>query len=841
MNKNRPTSRKVTHSGGGTGVHKTGAGRGGGPAGSGGFFGGGSGASGHGGSGHSNHSSGGHGGSGSSSHSSHGSGGSNHSSHGASSHSSGYSSGGGRPVVRSKGGILTIIVMILAVVFGGGGLAMNGLGGGDDYQNILSSGNGSYNGWFSSDAGTGNTGVLNTNVSEEARAKYTKIKGGGADTNTIMVYMCGTDLESRSGMATSDLNEMISATVGRNVNLIVYTGGCSKWRNNTVSSRHNQIWQIRGGNIKCLVENAGSDSMTKAATLTSFIRWAAKNFPANRMDLIFWDHGGGSISGYGYDEKFPRTGSMTLGNINKALKDAGIKYDFIGFDACLMATAETALMLDQYADYLIGSEETEPGIGWYYTNWLTNLSADPSMETLQIGKQIADDFTKTCAKKCPGQSTTLSLTDLSELSQTMPDKLNAFAEDAADKISGGQYQQVATARGSSKEFARSNGIDQIDLAHFASLMDTTQGRELTKTLVEAVKYNRTSGNTANAYGLSIYFPYKKLGKVDSMTNTYQQIGMDDDYTACIRQFAQMQTCGQAVSGGSTNPFEMLGLTGSTGSYGSTGGQTLTGQAMQTLVSQLLSGSFKDFKSLGIDGLNASNTGYLSEDALDPAQVTDYISDNNITSEDLAWQKNGNGEACIQLSEEQWDLIESADKTILYDDGDGYIEMGLDNAYDFDDDGNLLPEKTKTWISIDGQPVAYYHTETLDFEDGSYSISGYAPVVYNGKDAHLILTFDSAHEDGYIAGVQFDYDEDVTQTSAKSLTSLAEGDQIKFLGDFYSYKGHFKDKYQLGRTWTVDDPEHVTITNTDLGSGDSTILYKFTDIYGQEYWTPALQD
>ena len=92
-----------------------------------------------------------------------------------------------------------------------------------------------------------------------------------------------------------------------------------------------------------------------------------------------------------------------------------------------MATAETALVVGNYADYLIGSEETEPGIGWYYTNWLSALSSDTSMPTLQIGKLIADDFTSQCAKKCPGQSTTLSITDLAELSQTLPDKLGDFA------------------------------------------------------------------------------------------------------------------------------------------------------------------------------------------------------------------------------------------------------------------------------------------------------------------------------------------------------------------------------------------------------------------------------
>ena len=94
---------------------------------------------------------------------------------------------------------------------------------------------------------------------------------------------------------------------------------------------------------------------------------------------------------------------MDLAEISSALKNAGIKYDFIGFDACLMGSLETDLMAAQYADYLIGSEETEPGIGWYYTDWLTALSKNTSMPTLDIGKQIIDDFVDTCARQCAGQ------------------------------------------------------------------------------------------------------------------------------------------------------------------------------------------------------------------------------------------------------------------------------------------------------------------------------------------------------------------------------------------------------------------------------------------------------
>ncbi|MBP3579561.1 MAG: peptidase C11, partial [Lachnospiraceae bacterium] len=247
-----------------------------------------------------------------------------------------------------------------------------------------------------------NTGKLNGDVDIAARDKRTVIKGKGKDEVTIMVYMCGTDLESKYGMGTSDLQEMLGADLGDNVNLIVYTGGCKQWKNNVVSNSDNQIYQVVDGKLKVLDKDAGEVAMTDPDTLVDFIKYCDKKFPANRNMLIFWDHGGGSISGYGYDEKFARVGSMDLAEINSALKEADVVFDFIGFDACLMATLETALMLAPYADYMIASEETEPGVGWYYTDWLTALGENTSMPTIEIGKNIVDDFVDTCAKKCQG-------------------------------------------------------------------------------------------------------------------------------------------------------------------------------------------------------------------------------------------------------------------------------------------------------------------------------------------------------------------------------------------------------------------------------------------------------
>ena len=111
-----------------------------------------------------------------------------------------------------------------------------------------------------------------------------------------------------------------------------------------------------------LLQSPGSMNMTDADTLSDFIRFSAESYPADRYELILWDHGGGTMTGFGYDELYEDT-SLTLSSLSTALYNGGVQFDFIGFDACLMATAEVAYALDPYADYLIASEESEPGEG----------------------------------------------------------------------------------------------------------------------------------------------------------------------------------------------------------------------------------------------------------------------------------------------------------------------------------------------------------------------------------------------------------------------------------------------------------------------------------------------
>ena len=766
--------------------------------------------------------------------------------------------GGQRSGGRSRGGSGSLILVLLVLLLGGGGAgvfsSVNQDGGetvsatpsayvqsqpgasqsqsstsaaADAYSSFSSFLNGGsqspYASLAQSSSSSGwsenaNLESLDDSVASGARPKYTKLRGDGRDQVTMMVYMCGTDLESRSGMASNDLQEMTKAKLGDNVTILIYTGGCTQWRNNTISSSVNQIYELTSDGLRRVVSDAGSVSMTKPETLSSFIQWCAKNYPADRNELIFWDHGGGSVSGYGYDQKFPKSGSMTLAGINTALKDGGVKFDFIGFDACLMATMETALMLDSYADYLIASEETEPGIGWYYTNWLTELGSNTSMPTLQIGRRIVDDFINTCAQRCPGQPATLSVVDLAELACTAPEPMRAFSRSLTNMIKNDEYRQVSSARNASQEFARSTAIDQIDLTHFARNLNTDEGTALADALKGAVKYNRTSSGIANAYGLSIYFPYRKAGKVDAAVSTYKAIGMDESYSQCIREFASLEVSGQASSGVSSDPlFSLLG-----NSY-SSGGSDMIG----SLLEGFLGGDFGS-----VPGLSSSNSGFLYGRSMSDEDTVAYLSENRFDASALTWTENAAGEQVISLSEEQWALVDGLELNMFVDDGEGYIDLGLDNVFDFDENGNLLAPRQIAWLAINEQPVAYYHEFTLGSGENMV-ISGRIPVLINGESAELLVCFDAEHPSGTVTGARAVYLDGQTETVAKSEVELQPGDTIDFLCDYYSYGGDYENSYMLGEQLVYDGNLQVSDV---LLTENVRMCYRFADLYQQHYWT-----
>lgn len=763
-------------------------------------------------------------------------------------------SGGGR---RRGGGCGCLIVLIVVLVIGaffllpmlmqeggmlsdmdggsGGGLTDFGGLVGEDYQQPSTPAQSQFGGNYGSNSGGSNVGVLDTSVAAGARPKRTVIRGGGADTVTVMVYMCGTDLESKYGMATSDLQEMLGAKLSGNVNLIVETGGASKWQNSVVSNRTNQIYQVTSKGLKLLEEDIGRKAMTDPNTLSEYIRYCKQEFPADRYELILWDHGGGSVGGYGYDELYPN-GTMTLDKLYTALGDGGCYFDFVGFDACLMATLETAIMFEPFADYLIASEETEPGTGWYYTDWLTELSNNTSMPTIEIGKNIADDFRAANEQKAPSDSITLSLIDLAELKATVPQAFSAFSQSTTELINTDQYKLVSDARGSSREFAQSAQINQVDLIDLAENMGTPEGLALSKALRGCVKYNTTSRSMTNAYGVSIYFPYGTLGKLDTMLSTYQKIGIDSEYSRCIQSFANMEAGGHIAAGGSGGSSGLGSLLGSLlgGGAGAPSAPSVdAGSGGSDALMQLLTSALQGGDYSSMSGISSQNSGFLDQSQI--LENSGYYNDNRFHAGGLVLSEK-DGERVLNLPDDQWELIQQVELNVFLDDGEGFIDLGLDNTYEFDDDGDLVVDYDGTWLAINGQVVSYYLLSETEGENGEYTITGRVPAMLNRQLVDLILVFNDQNPNGVVAGARINYD-GKTDVQARGLIEIKPGDTLDFVCDYYGYDEKFRNNYYIGEQLVVSGP--LTISDVSIGNEPYKAAFKLTDLYHNVYWTPAI--
>ena len=761
-------------------------------------------------------------------------------------------SGGGRSAQRSGGGsllsLLAIffalpkklrrIVLIAVVLIGGFLFITGGLGGSESAQLPADVPEFDINsvGVAPTAAPAPTQTPVQSSVSGVGREKRVVPLGGGKDTVTIMVYMCGTDLESKYGMGTSDLAEMTKAQISDKVNLIVETGGCKKWKNNIVSSSVNEIYKIETGGLQRLVSDAGNAAMTDPDNLTAFIDFCQENYPADRNILIFWDHGGGSISGYGYDEKKSSSDTMTLAEIRSALQKADCVFDWIGFDACLMATLETALVCNEYADYLIASEETEPGTGWDYTGWLTELSANTSLPTVDTAETLIDDFVSASCAASSRAQVTLSVIDLAEMEGSVPATFNSFAESTTALLESSQYKQVSNARSGVRQFAQSSRINQIDLIDLCDRMDTAESRALADALRSCVKYNKST--ISRAYGVSIYFPYESMSSMNSAVSTYESIGLDAAYTECIKSFASLGQAGQLAGSASQSADYFSGMGGSD-LLGSLLGAYSSGASASPLGS-LLGGSTAGIDPSTLMGLMSAFSGRsmpqelswmdtdlvsrqaetIAANFLDPARIT------------ATWK---NGRQVLTLSDEEWELIDSVELNVYVNDGQGFIDLGLDNRFDFDDDGDLLLSYDNTWLTVNGQPVAYYLVSDTENDDGSWTTVGRIPAMLNGEPVNLQVVFED--DEAAITGAYPLYKEDETEVLAKGDIAIEPGDRIEFLCDYYGRDGSYEDSYYLDSSLTVGE-EGLWLENLRLEGGPFSVTYRITDISGNHYWTPA---
>ncbi len=236
---------------------------------------------------------------------------------------------------------------------------------------------------------------------------------------TVMVYMAAdNNLET---FALQDLAEMARVGSSQQVNVVAQVDrrardSVNQGVLNLPDWQTTKRLKVEQGQL-AEIADIGETNMSDPTVLSDFITWAKSAYPAERYALVLWDHGGAWL-GFATDDS-ARSELMSLPQLASALKATGITLDFLGFDACLMASAELAMELYPYARTLTASEELEPGIGWDYAAFLGALASSPSMSGLELGKALADSYIAGLKRDSPAESmySTMSVIDLAQAPQ----------------------------------------------------------------------------------------------------------------------------------------------------------------------------------------------------------------------------------------------------------------------------------------------------------------------------------------------------------------------------------------------------------------------------------------
>ena len=261
-------------------------------------------------------------------------------------------------------------------------------------------------------------------------------------------------------------------------------------------------------------------NMGDGDTLYAFADWAFGWYPSTYKMLILWDHGAG-WQPFMVDNSNGRD-KLTMTELDSALDAITDKYgkiDIIGFDACLMAAQEVQYVVKNYANIMIGSEDVEPGPGWYYTGWLEELfgasvAPGPSTVATDIVDAYEDSYTNgTQSAGINKELTTLSAVNLTH-TENVTARLDEFAQELAKKANT-YNSEIGIAKGNTEDFFITyTTYYYYDLFDFAnniqeeisdSAIDTA-AENLKNAINDSIVYERHGDKRTGAHGSTIYFP-----------------------------------------------------------------------------------------------------------------------------------------------------------------------------------------------------------------------------------------------------------------------------------------------------------------------------------------------
>lgn len=618
---------------------------------------------------------------------------------------------------------------------------------------------------------------------DTSASKYAADEVITADTDTewaIYWYLCGSDLETNYGAATSDLFEMMEVELPENVTVVIQTGGSAVWQNDFVDAECLQRYIYTYQGLE-LAEELPSAGMGEAQTLEDFLAFAKQNYPAKRTAVIMWNHGGGSVAGAAFDELYGMD-SLSLDEMYEAFLGAfgenpgNQPIDIIGFDTCLMATVDVVFTFSDIGKYLVASQEVEPGNGWFYSGWMNRIADNPAIEAPELAAAICDTYVEGCELEGTEDNITLSATNLSKVSRLIAAYDDFGKEALAAAIENpaffAYFSKIANSienyGGNTREQGFTNMADLGHMAAKSSMLLPVTSANVIAALEDCVEYKVNGKYRPDSSGLSCYYSYN--GDLDDFS-AYTQIGPADSFKY----------------------FYAYGLTG---------------------------------------GLSQQGMDYIAEMNYD--SLPQLMTLANMDWDNMPVTVDEAGCATLTLGSEANDILSSLTFELYYADPEEDIMLclGTDNDIIADWDNGIFKDNFRgVWGSLDG---ALCYME-IAYEGEDYNLYS-VPILLNGEEYNLMVIYDFSTAQYIIEGARKSLDE--SGAADKNLRYLAADDEIQTIHYAATISGESDELMAVPIDTIIVTPE-ITFAETELGDGLFIMMYAMCDSQGNEaYSAPA---
>lgn len=257
--------------------------------------------------------------------------------------------------------------------------------------------------------------------------------------------------------------------------------------------------------------------------LVDFVKWGVEKFPAKHYFVAVWNHGsgwhfqdarGGNFfhpTDISFDDNSGN--NITTEQLGIAMKEIsqfiGRKIDIYGSDACLMQMIEVAAEMKDSVNYMVGSQDTEPGEGWPYETFIKGWAAKPTMTPAEVGALLSKDYVKAYSGGVYGtKDVTFAAMDVTKLDTLMASTKKLAASLSA--MDAASMAKIRTAMSSVQDFYYS---DYKDYGSFLKVIESLPIQKDMK-LISQVKSDLQASVVAtdssayfkNATGLSIWIP-----------------------------------------------------------------------------------------------------------------------------------------------------------------------------------------------------------------------------------------------------------------------------------------------------------------------------------------------